>query len=69
MASPRFAMHVSCTNYNNLISKKSRQFLNEKSVIINLPKKSIYCLPDDFLNLNEFQNFFVKNEKKSINLT
>ena len=37
---------------------------------INVPKKSIYCLPDDFLRRFydiSFQYLFVKNEKTSVN--
>ena len=47
---PLFATHViPDINHNNLISKKSRRFKYQQSVIINVRKKSIYCLPDDSL--------------------
>ena len=61
---PPFEMHVACTNYNNF--KKEQTILNQKSITINVRKKSIYCLPDDFSSVNEFPNFFLKNERKSI---
>ena len=46
---PHLAMHVPRRNYNNLISKKSKRFSYQQSIIINVRKKLIYCLPNDFL--------------------
>ena len=45
---PALVIHVPYRNYNKLLLKKSRQFQCQKSLIINIRKKSIYYLPDDF---------------------
>ena len=46
---PLFAVHVPYTNYNNLISKKGRQFQYQESIIMNARKRSTYCFPDNIL--------------------
>ena len=44
-------MHKPCTNYNNLISKNSKQMEHQQNTITDVRNKSIYCPPDVFQDL------------------
>ena len=56
-----------CTTYKlqKLTFKKQQVILYHQNIIINVTKKSIYCLPDNFLRRSKWHflsKFFVQNE-------
>ena len=61
---PPLGIHTTCTNYNNLISKKSKRFFYTRVKYNHTCMKEVNLMPSKrFSDISKFQNFVVKNEK------
>ena len=61
---PPMGIHTTCTNYNNLISKKSKRYFIPVKYNRTCTKEVNLMPSKQFSDISKFQNFFGKNEKK-----